>query len=57
VQKRRKISDKGIVKMMVKKSIAVQHYLMRRKSFKDIYGLPRPLTHYVVKRRGQGELC
>jgi len=51
VQKRRKISDRGIVKMVVKKSVAIQHYLMKRKSFKDIYGLPRPLTHYVAKRR------
>lgn len=53
VQKRRKLSDKGIAKMMVKKSIAIQHYLMKRKSFEDIYGLPLSLTHYVAKRRGK----
>lgn len=51
VQKRRKISAERNTEMMVKKSVAIQHYLMKRKSFKDIYGLPRPLTHYVAKRR------
>jgi hypothetical protein len=47
-QRRRKAKDKEIIDAMVKKSVAVQHYLLRRKYFSQLGGLPRDLQYYVT---------
>ena len=41
VQKRRRVLDKDIVGIMVKKSVAIQHYLMKRRFFSELYGCRR----------------
>lgn len=49
IQKRRKVKDKEIIDAMVKKSVAVQHYLLRRKYFSQLCGLPRDVEYYMAR--------
>jgi GT2 family glycosyltransferase len=48
-QKRRKVKDNEIIDIMVKKSVAIQHYLLKRKYFSQLSGLPRNLKYYMAK--------
>lgn len=48
VQRRRKVGDKCIINAMVKKSVAIQSYLLKRKYFNQLSGLPRELTYYMA---------
>jgi hypothetical protein len=47
-QRLRKVKDKEIIDAMVKKSVAIQHYLLKRKYFSQLGGLPRELRYYVA---------
>lgn len=46
-QKRRKIKDEEITAAMVKKSVAIQYYIMGRGFFSQLGGLPNSLGYYV----------
>lgn len=41
------MNDKGIISVMVRKSVAVQHCLLRRKYFSQLGGLPLELNYYT----------
>jgi len=47
IQKSRRVPDKEIISAMVKKSVAIQYYLLRRKFFSDLQGLPLSLGHFI----------
>lgn len=47
VQKTRRVSDSRIISAMVRKSVAIQYYLLRRKFFSDLHGLPFGLGYFV----------
>jgi hypothetical protein len=49
IQKRRKAKDKEIIDVMLKKSVAIQHYLLKRKYFSQLGGLPHDLSYYVTR--------
>jgi GT2 family glycosyltransferase len=49
VQRRRKVKDKDIINSMVRKSVAVQYYLLRRRYFSQISGLPLELRYYITR--------
>jgi len=41
------MKDKEIIGAMVKKSVAIQHYLLKREYFSQLGGLPFALNHYM----------
>jgi hypothetical protein len=41
------VNDKGITSVMVRKSVAVQHCLLRRKYFSQLNGLPLEIESYM----------
>lgn len=47
-QASRLVSDTHILKSMIKYPVAVQFYLLGRKRFRELSGLPQPSTEYVV---------
>jgi hypothetical protein len=49
IQKHRKVKDKEIIDVMLKKSVAIQHYLLNRKYFSQLGGLPRDLSYYMSR--------
>jgi GT2 family glycosyltransferase len=49
VQRRRRVKDSEITDAMVKKSVAIQHYLLKRKYFSQLNGLPREIESYMNK--------
>lgn len=48
VQSRRKVKDKYITNTMVKKSVSIQHYLLKRRYFSQLSGLPLELKYYMA---------
>jgi GT2 family glycosyltransferase len=46
-QRIRRIGDKEIRNAMVRKSVAIQHYILRRKYFSQLSGLPIEMEKYV----------
>lgn len=46
-QRLRKVKDREIIGAMVKKSVAIQHYLMKRECFSQLGGLPFALACYM----------
>ena len=46
-QRLRKVKDKEIIGAMVKKSVAIQHYLLKREHFSQLSGLPFALACYM----------
>jgi GT2 family glycosyltransferase len=50
VQKIRGVSDGEIMRALAKGNIAVQYYLLGRRRFFELHGLPRKLTYYVSRR-------
>jgi GT2 family glycosyltransferase len=48
VQRRRKVKDKCIIHTMVKKSVSVQSYLLNRRYFSQLSGLPLELRCYMT---------
>ena len=46
-QRRRKVKDEDIISVMVGKSVAIQNYLLHRKYFSQLGGLPRGLPYYM----------
>jgi hypothetical protein len=53
-QRKRRIGDREIIDAMVRKSVAIQHYLLARKYFNQLGGLPRDLKYYVAKPSKEG---
>lgn len=47
VQRNRKVSDSEIIKAMVRKSVAIQYYILGRKYFSQLKGLPCELKSYM----------
>jgi hypothetical protein len=54
VQRQRKVKDNEIIDAMVKKSVAVQNYLLKRKYFSQLSGLPRELRYYMATHYDAG---
>jgi hypothetical protein len=52
VQKRRRVKDKYVINAMVRKSVAIQRYLLKRKYFSQLGGLPNQLRFYVASYKG-----
>jgi hypothetical protein len=50
VQRQRKVKDKYIIEAMVKKSVAIQSYLLKRKYFSQLSGLPLELSCYMATK-------
>jgi hypothetical protein len=50
VQKIRKIFDEEVIKGLARGNVAVQYYLLRRRRFFELYGLPQRLTYYVSEK-------
>jgi len=48
VQRKRKVPDSEIVKAMVRKSVAIQYYVLGRKCFSQLRGLPCELKDYMI---------
>lgn len=46
-QRVRRVGDKEIIDAMVRKSVAIQHYILRRKYFSQLSGLPAEMENYV----------
>jgi hypothetical protein len=46
-QRVRRVGDKEIIDAMVKKSIAIQHYILGRKYFSQLSGLPIEMENYI----------
>jgi hypothetical protein len=46
-QRIRRVDDKEIIDAMVKKSVAIQHYLLGRKYFSQLNGLPLEIESYM----------
>ena len=53
VQNRRRVSDNKIISAMVKKSVAIQYYLLGRKFFSNLHDLPLGLDHYMSRNIAQ----
>lgn len=53
IQKNRRISDSKIISAMVKKSVAIQYYFLRRKFFSDLSGLPSSLGYFMNRNIAQ----
>ena len=51
IQKKRKVTDSKIIKGMVKKSVVIQYYVLRRKWFSQIQGLPYKMKTYMANNR------
>lgn len=49
IQSQRKVKDEEIIEAMVRKSVAIQHYLLRRKYFSELGGLPREVKYYMAR--------
>ena len=49
-QRLRRVKDSEILKAMCKGNISVQYYLLKRRSFRQIYGLPQTLDYYCSPR-------
>lgn len=47
IQKNRRVSDSKIISAMTKKSVAIQYYLLQRKFFSTLHGLPLGLDHFM----------
>lgn len=47
VQKKRKVSDSKIIKAMIRRSVAIQYYILGRKFFSQLQGLPYELKNYI----------
>jgi GT2 family glycosyltransferase len=47
VQRQRKVEDKQVVDAMVRKSVSIQTYLLGRKYFSQLSGLPLKLRYYM----------
>jgi GT2 family glycosyltransferase len=48
VQRKRKVEDRSIINAMVKKSVAIQNYLLKRRFFSQLAGLPLELRYYMT---------
>jgi len=46
-QRTRRIGDKKIIDAMVRKSVAIQHYILGRKYFSQLNGLPLEMENYT----------
>jgi hypothetical protein len=56
VQKKRRVPDSEIIKAMVRKSVAIQYYILGRKFFSQIQGLPCELKDYITSSASYREL-
>jgi len=56
VQERRKVKDKEIADAMVRKSVAIQHYVLGRKYFSQLGGLPHGLRYYLAEPSKKGRM-
>jgi GT2 family glycosyltransferase len=50
IQKQRRVPDSKIVSAMVKKSVAIQYYLLHRKFFSELSSLPYGLDNFMRMR-------
>lgn len=50
VQGLRRVSDRVVLGAMVKRSVAVQFYLMGRRLFRKLGGMPYPSSYYMVMK-------
>jgi hypothetical protein len=48
VQKQRKVDDEYVKNAMIKKSVAIQNYLLKRRYFSQLSGLPLELSCYTA---------
>jgi hypothetical protein len=55
VQRQRKVKDECVIKAMVRKSVAIQNYLLKRKYFSQLDGLPLELKCYMGKQHANVE--
>lgn len=46
-QRTRRVGDKEIIDVMVRKSVAIQHYILGRKYFSQLSGLPTEIENYM----------
>jgi hypothetical protein len=46
------VKDKMIIGTMVRKRVAVQHYLLKRKYFSQLRGVPRDVEYYMARYAG-----
>jgi GT2 family glycosyltransferase len=53
-QRKRRVGDKEIIDAMVRKSVAIQHYLLGRKYFSQLGALPHGLKYYLTEPSKEG---
>ena len=47
-QRLRRVSDAEVLKAMCKSNVSIQYYLLKRRMFSRIHGLPLPLKYYLA---------